>query len=89
MSEPNVRLSESAMAFIQSKVQADGPASADEVVEALVQKAIRREARHRRIEELLIEGLDSGGKIELTPQYWEDLRNRIEARQPARKGKAT
>jgi hypothetical protein len=37
----------------------------------------------KRLEALLLEGLDSGAPIEATHEFWQDLRARIEARRNA------
>jgi len=89
MSEPNIHLSDAARAYAEAKAREAGQASADEVVEAIVQKAIRREASRKRLEELLIEGLESGPGTPVTPEYWDRLRKRIRARQPTRRGSST
>jgi hypothetical protein len=42
--------------------------------------AVRRE----RLNQLIQEGLDSGPPIRVTPQFWEDMRQRLEDRMAAR-----
>jgi antitoxin ParD1/3/4 len=40
--------------------------------------------RRERLNQLLQEGLDSGPPIPVTPQFWEDMRRRLEERMAAK-----
>ena len=65
--------------FVEEEVAAGNYGTASEYVEALI-----REARQRRdqdqLESLLLEGLDSGAPIAITPEYWEKKRAGLIAR---------
>lgn len=41
-------------------------------------------ARRERLNQLIQEGLDSGPAIPVTPEFWEDMRRRLEERMAAR-----
>jgi hypothetical protein len=41
-------------------------------------------ARRERLNQLIQEGLDSGPAIPVTPEFWEDLRRRVEAKVAAK-----
>ncbi len=41
-------------------------------------------ARRERLNQLIQEGLDSGPPIRVTPQFWEDMRQRLEERMAAK-----
>ncbi len=85
MSEPNIHLSEAARAYAEAKAREAGLATADEVVEALVRKAIRREERQKRLEELLLEGLNSGPGKPMTSETWVEMRRLAEKQIAAKK----
>ncbi len=59
-------------AFVDSQVTAKGHGSCGEYIALLVQKAYLEKHREQ-IEELLLEGLDSGPATPLTAQDWKDI----------------
>ena len=50
---------------------------------ALIREDQKRKAQER-LEALLLDGLDSGDPVEATPDFWEQLRGRIEAKRKAK-----
>ena len=58
--------------FVESEVRTKGYGDVSEYFGSLVREAQAKEAE-RRLEVLLLEGLDSGTDIEVTPQVWADL----------------
>jgi antitoxin ParD1/3/4 len=65
-----VQLPETAQSFVEEQVAAGRFNSPSDFIVSLVEEA-RRNAARDRLEQLLIEGLDSGPGIEVTPEYWE------------------
>ena len=65
-----VQLSDVAQEFIDEQLAAGQFTSASDFIANLVEQA-RRKAARERVEQLLLEGLDSGPPIEATPEYWE------------------
>ncbi|WP_206352367.1 ribbon-helix-helix domain-containing protein [Tautonia rosea] len=56
-----------------------GYSSASEYVRDLIRADQKRQSEER-IDALLIEGLDSGELIEVTPEYWEAKRQKLSGR---------
>jgi antitoxin ParD1/3/4 len=65
-----ISLPEPLKQFIEQQVSAGGYASAEEYIGALVEA----ERERARIEELIVEGLESGPATEMTAEDWEDIR---------------
>jgi antitoxin ParD1/3/4 len=61
--------SESTQAFIDEQVASGRFASANEFVENVLEQA-RKHAARERVDQLLLQGLDSGPGIEVTPEWW-------------------
>jgi antitoxin ParD1/3/4 len=76
----NVALSEPLRQFVDAKVASGGYLTAAEYVCSLIQEAQEREQEQERLEALLLEGLDSGPGIEVTPEFWTDLRAELHER---------
>jgi antitoxin ParD1/3/4 len=75
-----ISLPEPLKQFVEQQVSAGGYASAEEYIGALVEAELAR----ARLEELIIEGLESGPATEMTAQDWEDIRRRVRERYAAR-----
>jgi antitoxin ParD1/3/4 len=69
-----VSLPEALRKFVDEQVAAGGYSTAGEYVRALIQAAQQNQEEQERLEALLLEGLDSGPAIEVTPEYWTKLR---------------
>ena len=65
-----ISLPEPLKQFIEQQVSAGGYASAEEYIGALVEA----ERARARLEELIVEGLESGPATEMTAEDWEDIR---------------
>ena len=74
-----ITLPEPLRAFVEEQIAAGTYATASNYLEELVREDQKRRARER-LEALLLEGLDSGPPIEVTPEYWEQKRARLLAR---------
>jgi antitoxin ParD1/3/4 len=81
METMNIALPESMKSFVQRRVTEGGYSSASEYVRDLI-RADQKRQTEERIDALLVEGLDSGEPIEVTPEYWEAKRQKLSARLP-------
>ena len=80
----NISLPENLKEFVDSQVQSGDYSSVSEFMRALV----RREQKDREREQLelrILEGLSSGGAVEVSPEMWEQLRQRLRGRDSAAK----
>ncbi|MCK4342976.1 MAG: type II toxin-antitoxin system ParD family antitoxin [Phycisphaerae bacterium] len=79
MTTMNISLPEEMKTFVDEQVAKEGFSTASEFIRALLREAQKR-AADERLEQLLLEGLDSGEPIEVTPEYWANLRARAAKR---------
>ena len=70
MSTLNISLPEAMRAFVEQRVGEGGYSSASEYIRQLIREDQKRLARER-LEELLLEGLESGQAIPLSDEWWE------------------
>ncbi len=71
-----IDVSESLKQYVQERAAEDGYSGAGEYVRELILADRRRKAAER-LDELLIEGLESGESIEATPEFWEESERRL------------
>ena len=76
METVNIALPESLTSYVQERVSEGGYSSVSEYVSDLIQADRRRKAGER-VDALLLEGLDSGEPIPVTPEYWEERKRRL------------
>jgi antitoxin ParD1/3/4 len=72
----NISLPENLKEFVESQVESGDYSSVSEFVRELV----RREQKNREREKLemrILEGLSSGDAVEITPEIWDRLRQRL------------
>lgn len=79
MQTMNVSLPDPLKQFVEEQVSGGGYSSVSEYVRELVRADQRRKAREQ-LEETLLAALRSGEPMEVTPQRWEELRQRVRAR---------
>jgi antitoxin ParD1/3/4 len=79
MDTMNIALPESMKHFVQDRVCEGGYSSVSEYVRELIRADQKRKAEER-IDALLLEGLDSGQPIAVTPEYWEAKKRRLAER---------
>ena len=65
--------------FIDEQIAEGSYGTASEYIRELLRAAQKQKAREK-VEALLEEGLNSGEPIELTPEYWQNLRKRLTER---------
>ena len=75
----NVSLTEAQRDWIEAQVKGGRYGNLSEYVRDLI-RADQAKAADRRLEELLLEGLNSGEPIEVTPEFWEQKRRDLVAR---------
>ncbi len=71
-----IELSDSLKAWIEQQTAFRGFATSDAFVESVVQTAKAR--LQKTIDAALLEGLDSGDPIEVTPEFWEEQRRQLD-----------
>lgn len=62
--------------FVQRKVKEGGFAAPTDFVAHLLEDEAKKDAR-ARLDQMLLDGINSGQPIELTPDYWEEKRKRL------------
>jgi len=75
----NVSMSPEHRTFVKAQVSTGRFRNASEVVRAGL-RLLEEQARHRQLEELLLDGLNSGDAVEMDKGYWSDLRDRVSGR---------
>ena len=75
----NVSVSPQHKAFVKAQVTAGRFRNDSEVVRAGI-RLLEEHERQRRLEELLLEGLESGEPIDMDDAYWSSLRHRVSRR---------
>lgn len=79
MDTMNIALPESMKQFVQERVTAGGYSSVSEYMRELIRVDQKRKVEER-IDALLLEGLDSGEPIRVTPEYWEEKKRKLTER---------
>ncbi len=79
MDTMNIALPESLKHFVQERVIEGGYSSVSEYVRELIRADQKRNVEER-IDALLLEGLDSGQPISVTPEYWEEKKRKLTER---------
>jgi len=85
MTSLNISLPSSVKDFVEAQVQSSGFSTPSEYIRNLVRDDQKRRAEER-LEALLLEGLNSGEPIEITPEYWEKKRTQLMERHNKNKG---
>jgi len=73
MESITISLSASMKEFIDAQLGENGYSTASEYISALIREEQKRQAEDK-LEALLLEGLESGPPIEVTPEFWEKKR---------------
>jgi antitoxin ParD1/3/4 len=85
MASLNISLPQSLKDYVEDQVKESGYSTPSEYVRALLREDQQRRAKER-LEALLLEGLNSGDPIQITPEYWENKRRELlerHSRKPA------
>ena len=84
MQTMNISLPDTLKDFVEEQVSSGNYSSASEYMRELLRGALERKA-NERLHALLLEGLESGGLREATPEFWSNMRSDIAARIAAHK----
>ena len=84
MQTMNISLPDPLKQYVEEQVNTGGYSSASEYVRELV-RADQKRRDTDRLEQLLINSLNSGEAIEITPKMLNDVRRRLRTRAKARK----
>ena len=76
MTSLNISLPSSLKEFVETQVQESGFSTPSEYIRNLARDDQKRRAEEK-LEPLLLEGLNSGEPIEITPEYWEKKRTQL------------
>ena len=79
MTTVNFSLPEDLKRWVESHVASGGYGNTSEYIRELI-RLDRKRRSEERLEALLIEGLDSGEPIEVTPEYWDRKRRELVAK---------
>jgi antitoxin ParD1/3/4 len=79
MDTMNIALPEAMKQYVQQRVSDGGYNSVSEYIRELIRADQKRKAEER-IDALLLEGLDSGPPIPVTPEYWEEKKRKLTER---------
>jgi len=84
MQTMNISLPDPMKQYVEEQVSAGGYSSASEYVRELVRADQKRRGKDQ-LEELLIQSLQSGEAIEITPEMLDGVRKRLRSRANGRK----
>jgi antitoxin ParD1/3/4 len=81
----NISLPQSLKDYVENQVSVGGYSTPSEYLRELLRQDRERQAEDR-LEALLLEGLNSGEPIEITPEYWENKRQQLLERHAKKTG---
>jgi antitoxin ParD1/3/4 len=76
MTTLNISLPDAMRTFIDEEIAKGGYSTASEYIRDLIRQA-QKKAEEKKLEIMLLEGLDSGKPIEVTDEWWEQKRAQI------------
>lgn len=79
MATMNISLPEAMKTFVDEQIGNGGYSTASEYVRELIRQA-QKKAAQQRLEMALLEGLESGEPIPVTPEFWEKRCRELEKR---------
>lgn len=78
MTSMNISLPDDLKDFVDQYIQGRY-STASEFIRELIRNA-QKEVAREQLEKLLLEGLDSGESIEITPEFWDERRAELQRR---------
>jgi len=85
MASLNISLPQSLKDYVENQVKTSGYSTPSEYVRELLRQDQSRRAE-QKLEALLLDGLNSGEPVEITPEYWENKRQQLVKRQARKTG---
>lgn len=76
MTTLNISLPDAMRAFIDEQVTKGGYSTANEYIHDLIRQA-QKKAEQEKLEAMLLAGLESGEKLEITDEWWEQKRAQL------------
>ncbi len=76
MASLNISLPQSLKEYVEDQVSSGGYSTPSEYLRELLRQDQKQRAE-QKLEALLLEGLNSGDPIEITPEYWERKRAQL------------
>lgn len=76
MTTLNISLPDSMRAFIDEQIAQGGYSTASEYIRDLIRQA-QKQAAQEKLDNLLLEGLESGEPIEVTDEWWQEKQERL------------
>ena len=76
MTTLNISLPDSMRAFIDEQITQGGYSTASEYIRDLIRQA-QKKAAQEKLDNLLLEGLESGKSIEVTDEWWQKKQERL------------
>ncbi len=85
MTNMNVSLPETLKTYVEEQVAFGGYGTVSEYLRELIREDKKRKAQER-LESFLLEGLDSGEAVSVTPEFWKDLWGRVDSQKQMKRG---
>jgi len=85
MASLNISLPQSLKEYVEGQVTSCGYSTPSEYLRELLRQDQKKRAEEK-LEALLLEGLNSGDPIEITPEYWERKRTQLVERHKKKTG---
>ena len=85
MASLNISLPQSLKDYVEDRVSVGGYSTPSEYLRELLRQD-QKQRTEDKLETLLLEGLESGEPIEITPEYWENKRKRLVERNAKKTG---
>jgi antitoxin ParD1/3/4 len=88
MTNMNVSLPDTLKEYVEEQVTSGGYGTSSEYLRELIREDKKHKAQER-LESLLLEGMESGDPVAVTPDFWKELWGRVDARKKAQDGAGT
>ncbi len=85
MTNMNVSLPDTLKEYVEAQVSYGHYGTTSEYLRELIREDKKRKAQER-LEALLLEGLESGDSVAVTPDFWKELWARVDARKKEKPG---
>ncbi|MGV6809304.1 MAG: type II toxin-antitoxin system ParD family antitoxin [bacterium] len=76
MATMNISLNDQLKGFVQERITQTGFSNVSDYIRSLIREDQQR-YQQQRLEQLLLEGLDSGKAEQINEQFWQNLQQRI------------